>query len=138
MPNPPSPTSYTASPRLYGTIVSYGLEDLTVTGVLVDSYKRTAKYNKVEEIEGQTGIVEGIRMADYRAEVSVSGRITENSSGATAYTVKVGDIFTNFNGDNILIMNVDISASSNGFSTLDISGTAFEGVTGLEPFQGTP
>lgn len=135
MANPPSPTSYTDSPRLYGTIVSYGLEDLTLTGILIDSYKRSAKYNKVEEIEGQTGIVEGVRMSDYRAEVSVSGRITSDLSGATTYNVKVGDILSNFNGDNILIMSVDISASSNGFATLDISGTAFEGVTGLEPYQ---
>lgn len=133
MANPPAPTSYTASPRLYGTIVSYGLEDLEVTGVLIDSYKRSAKYNKVEEIEGQTGIVEGIRMADYRAEVSVSGRILDGQAGN--YQVKVGDIFVNFNGDNILIMTVDISGSSNGFATIDISGTAFEGVSGLEPFQ---
>lgn len=132
MPNPPEPTGYTQSPRLYGTILSYGLDDLTLTGVLVDSYKRSAKYNKVEEIEGQTGIVEGIRMADYRAEVSVSGRIISNSAGTTTYSVQVGDVL-NINGDSILIMSVDLNASSNGFATIDISGTAFEGVDGLAP-----
>lgn len=67
-------------------------------------------------------------MSDYRAEVSVSGRILASSGP----TVKVGDIL-GVNGDNILIMSLDISASSSGFATLDISGTAYEGVTGLEP-----
>jgi hypothetical protein len=129
MPNPPEPTGYTASPRTYGTILSYGLEDISIAGLLVDSYKRSAKYNKVEEIEGQTGIVEGIRMADYRAEVSVSGRVI---SGGTGYVGKVGDILS-INGDSILIMSLDLNASSNGFATIDISGTAFEGVTGLSP-----
>jgi uncharacterized Zn finger protein len=111
-----------------GTILHYGLEDLTITGLLVDSYKRSAKYAKVEEIEGQTGIVEGIRMSDYRADVSVSGRVLT----ATAPNAKVGDILA-INGDNILIMSIDLSASSSGFATIDMSGTSYEGVTGLDP-----
>lgn len=130
MANPPAPTGYHASPQTYGTILSYGLEDITVTGLLLDSYKRSAKYNKVEEIEGQTGIAEGIRMSDFRAEVSVSGRVID---GGSPFASKVGDILQ-INGDKILIMSLDLSASSNGFATIDISGTAFEGVTGLEPF----
>ena len=128
MANPPTPTTFTPSPVTVGTILHYGLEDLTIVGLLVDSYKRSAKYAKVEEIEGQTGIVEGIRMSDYRADVSVSGRALV----ATASTAKVGDILA-INGDNILIMSIDLSASSSGFATIDISGTSYEGVTGLDP-----
>lgn len=128
MANPPAPTTYTASPKTYGTILHYGVEDLEVTGILIDSYKRSAKYNKVDEVVGQNGITEGIRMSDYRAEVSVSGRIIEGGS----FSGKVGDVLT-INGDNILIMSLDLSASGTGFATYDISGTAYEGVTGLEP-----
>jgi hypothetical protein len=128
MANPPTPTTFTPSPVTVGTILHYGLEDLTITGLLVDSYKRSAKYAKVEEIEGQTGIVEGIRMSDYRADVSVSGRVLT----ATAPNAKVGDILA-INGDNILIMSIDLSASSSGFATIDMSGTSYEGVTGLDP-----
>lgn len=128
MANPPAPTSYTASPKTYGTILHYGVEDITVTGILIDSYKRSSKYNKVDEVVGQNGITEGIRMSDYRADVSVSGRIVENGG----FSIKVGDILT-INGDNILIMSLDLSASGTGFATYDISGTAYEGVTGLEP-----
>lgn len=129
MANPPAPTDYYASPKEYGTILSYGLDDITVTGLLLDSYKRSAKYNKVEEIEGQTGITEGIRMSDFRAEVSVSGRVLASGT----FAAKVGDILS-INGDNALIMSIDLSASSNGFATIDISATSFEGVSGLEPF----
>lgn len=126
--NPPTPTGHYPSPKTFGTILSYGVEDLTITGILIDSYRRSAKYAKTEEIEGQGGIVEGIRMSDYRAEVAVSGRVKADTSP----TLKVGDILA-INGDNILIMSLDISASSSGFATLDISGTAYEGVSGLEP-----
>jgi hypothetical protein len=127
--NPPSPTAFYPSEKTYGTILSYGLEDLSITGIIIDSYRRSAKYNKVEEIEGQTGITEGIRMSDFRADVSVSGRIRQDA----APTLKVGDIL-GINGDNILIMSLDISASASGFATLDLSGTAFEGVSGLSPY----
>lgn len=128
MANPPAPTSYQASPRTYGTVLHYGLEDITIGALLIDSYKRSAKYNKVEEVVGQDGITEGIRMSDYRAEVSISGRIIETAN----FTISVGDIL-DINGDKILIMSLDLSASGTGFATYDISGTAYEGVSGLEP-----
>lgn len=127
MPNPPTPSGFTASPKTFGTILSYGLEDITITGLLLDSYRRSGKYANVEEIQGQDGIVEGIRMSDFRADVSVSGRVLEAGYGG-----KAGDVLS-INGDNILIMSVDISASSNGFASIDISGTAYEGVSGLSP-----
>lgn len=128
MANPPAPTTFTASPQTYGTILHYGVEDITVTGILIDSYKRSAKYSKVDEVVGQDGITQGIRMSDYRAEVSVSGRIIEGGT----FAQKVGDILA-INGDNILIMSLDLSASGTGFATYDISGTSYEGVTGLDP-----
>ena len=128
MANPPAPTTFTPSAVTKGTVLHYGVDDLSITGILIDSYKRSAKYNKVEEVVGQDGITEGIRMSDYRADVSVSGRIIENGS----FAIKVGDVLT-INGDNILIMSLDLSASGTGFATYDISGTAFEGITGLEP-----
>lgn len=128
MANPPAPVTYTPSPVTKGTVLHYGVEDLSITGILIDSYKRSAKYNKVEEVVGQDGITEGIRMSDYRADVSVSGRIIENGN----FAIKVGDVLT-INGDNILIMSVDLSASGTGFATYDLAGTAYEGVTGLEP-----
>lgn len=128
MANPPAPTTHTPSPVTVGTILSYGVDDLSIAGILIDSYKRSAKYNKVDEVVGQDGITQGIRMSDYRADVSVSGRILESGG----FDIKVGDILT-INGDKILIMSLDLSASGTGFATYDLSGTAYEGVTGLEP-----
>lgn len=128
MSSPPSPPSYNASPKTYGTILHYGVEEITVTGLLVDSYKRSGKYAKTEEVVGQDGIVQGVRLSDFRAEVSVSGRATT----VGALSVKVGDVLV-INGDSILVMSIDLSASGTGFSTYDISGTAFEGVSGLSP-----
>ena len=129
MANPPAPTTFTPSAVTKGTVLHYGVDDISVTGIIIDSYKRSSKYNKVEEVVGQNGITEGIRMSDYRADVSISGRIIESGS----FAIKVGDVLTGFNGDNILIMSLDLSASGTGFATYDISGTAFEGITGLEP-----
>jgi hypothetical protein len=128
MANPPVPTTFTPSPVTVGTILSYGIDTVTIAGILIDSYKRSAKYAKVEEVVGQDGITEGIRMSDYRADVSVSGRALD----AGGFAQKVGDIL-DINGDSILIMSIDLGASSSGFATFDISGTAYEGVTGLEP-----
>jgi hypothetical protein len=131
MANPPSPAAHTASPVTTGTILSYGVEDLSVTGILVDTYRRSGKYAKTDEVVGQNGIVEGIRMSDFRADVSISGRILA-PSGTPTISFKAGDIL-DINGDKILIMDVNQSSSATGFAQLDISGTAFEGVTGLEP-----
>jgi hypothetical protein len=131
MANPPAPTSFTATtttPVTHGTILHYGLEDLSLTGVLIDSYRRSGKYARTDEVVGQNGITEGFRMSDFRADVSVSGRLLQN----TAYAGKVGDILT-INGDKILIMDISMSAGAAGFAQVDISGQAFEGITGLEP-----
>lgn len=131
MANPPAPTSFTATtttPVTHGTILHYGVEDLSITGILIDSYRRGGKYARTDEVVGQKGITEGVRMSDFRAEVSVSGRMLQNSS----YAGKVGDVLA-INGDNILIMDISMQASASGFAQLDISGTAFEGVSGLEP-----
>jgi hypothetical protein len=128
MANPPAPTTHTPSEVTHGTVLSYGVDDLTVAGIIIDSYKRSSKYNKVDEVVGQNGITEGIRMSDYRADISVSGRILE----AGGFTLKVGDLL-DINGDKGLIMSLDLSASGTGFATYDISATAFEGVTGFEP-----
>lgn len=131
MANPPAPTSFTATttaPVTHGTILHYGLEDISITGLLIDSYRRGGQYSKTDEIVGQNGITEGYRMSDFRADVSVSGRMLQN----TAYAGKVGDILA-INGDNILIMSLSMSAGATGFAQIDISGQAFEGISGLEP-----
>jgi hypothetical protein len=131
MANPPPPTGHTdttTTPLTKGTVVHYGLEDLTIAGIIIDSYKRSGKYNKVDEIVNQKGITEGIRMSDYRAEISVSGRMLASDG----FIIEVGDVLT-INSDNILVHSVDMSASATGFTTVDVSGTSYEGVTGLEP-----
>ena len=132
MANPPPPVAHTStkpdSPITFGTILHYGVNDITVTGLLVDSYKRSAKYAKVDEIVGQAGIVTGVRMSDFRAEVRVTGRILN----ADTFVLKPSDILT-INGDNILITTTDLNASATGFSTIDVGGTSYEGVSGLEP-----
>jgi hypothetical protein len=132
MANPPSPTGFTPTtpdaPLQFGTLVHYGLNDLTVVGILIDSYKRDAKYAKMDEVVGENGIVEGIRMSDYRVELSVSGRLLD----ADTFVLEVGDTLT-INGDSGLITAISMSASGTGFTTADITATAYEGVAGFAP-----
>lgn len=140
MANPPLlPNGFTATspndPVTYGVIIHYGLNDITVTGLIVDSYKRDAKYAKTEEIVGKNGLVEGVRMSDYRVDISVSGRVVEaaGGSGYTAgFTHKVGDVLS-INGDSAVITAISVSASGNGFTTLDMSATSYEGISALAP-----
>lgn len=129
MANPPAPNpSPTTSPVTHGTILSYGLEDLSITGIIIDSYKRDANFASVEEITDQMGIVTGVRMSDYRVQISVSGRILATGTP----TFKVGDILQ-VNGDNGVITDIGIGGEAKGFAKYDIKATSYEGVSGLEP-----
>jgi hypothetical protein len=112
-------------PVTHGTILKYGLADLSIAGILIDSYSRSVKYAAMDEIVGQAGRVEGIRMSDVRAEISVSGRVI---STATA-VLSAGSILA-INGDNALITEVSMSAGSKDFVKVDIKATSYEGVTG--------
>ena len=57
MANPPAPIDPPSSSVVtHGTILSYGLDDITVTGVLIDSYKRDAKFANVDEITPGRGL----------------------------------------------------------------------------------
>lgn len=127
MANPPLPVDppVTNAPVTHGTILSYGLEDITVTGILIDSYKRDASFANVDEIPDSMGIVVGLRMSDYRVSIAVSGRVL----AATAPTVKVGDLFS-CNGDTGVITQISMSGEAKGFAKLDISVTAYQSVTG--------
>ena len=132
MANPPLPTGYTTTvpdvPLTFGTILHYGLADLSVTGVLLDSYKRDAKYAKMDEIVGENGVVEGIRMSDYRVDISASGRLLN----ADTFVLEVGDTLV-VNGDSGLITALSMSASGTGFTTIDITATAYEGIAAFAP-----
>lgn len=132
MANPPLPLDPTASPITYGTIIHFGLPDLEVTGILIDSYKRDQQYADTQEVQNQAGITVGIRMTDFRANVSVDGRVIENNSGGVDYTVKVGDVLE-INGDKIVINSVSYSGQAKGFHSLSISGTAYSGIAALAP-----
>ena len=127
--NPPVPLDPSNSPITHGVIVHYGLDNLAVTGILIDSYRRDTQYAATEEISDQSGKTVGIRQNDFRANVSIEGRVTYPSS----YTVRAGDSLP-INGDTILINSVSYNGQAKGFHSLSISGTAYEGVTGLKPF----
>lgn len=118
----------TGGPKTYGTILKYGLDGLTITGLLVDSYSRSVKHANMEEIVDQNGIVTGIRMSDGRAEISVSGRV--KSSATTV--VKAGATLS-INGETALITEVSMSAGSKEFTKVDIKAACYEGVTGITP-----
>ena len=127
MANPPEPISPpTANVVTHGTILSYGLDDITVTGVLIDSYKRDAKFANVDEITDQVGIVTGLRMSDYRVDISVSGRVLQTASPS----VRVGATFS-CNGDTGVITDVGVSGEAKGFAKIDIKAVAYSGVSGL-------
>lgn len=128
MANPPLPVDppVTSAPVTHGTILSYGLDDISVTGILIDSYKRDASFANVDEIPDQMGIVVGLRMSDYRVTIAVSGRVL----AATAPTIKVGDLFS-CNGDTGVITQISMSGEAKGFAKLDISVTAYQSVQGM-------
>jgi len=134
MANPPLPLTPSASPITYGVVVHYGLDDLAVTGIIIDSYKRDQQYADTQEVQNQAGVTVGVRMTDFRANVSVDGRvIEENAAGvAQAFTVKVGDILE-INGDKIVINSVSYSGAAKGFHSLSISGTSYSGILVLAP-----
>jgi len=126
MANPPTPVDTPSEVVTHGTILSYGLEDITtVTGIIVDSYKRDASFANVDEITNNMGVVTGLRMSDYRVNISVSGRVLASGSPS----VKVGDILA-VNGDSGVITQVSLSGEAKGFAKLDISATAYSGVAG--------
>lgn len=129
MPNPPSPLSQTASPITYGTILQYGLGDLQVAGIIIDSYRRDGSYADTQEVTNQMGLTVGVRMQDFRANVSLDGRVLQD----TPFTVKAGATLE-VNGDTIVITQVSYSGQARGFHSLSISGTAYEGVAGLEAY----
>jgi hypothetical protein len=124
--NPPKIEGILASVVTHGTILKYGIDDIQVAGLLVDSYSRSVKYAVSDEIVGQDGIVEGLRMSDARAEISVSGRIKSTATGI----VKVGSTLS-INGDVGVITDISISAGSKDFVKVDIKATAYENVAGL-------
>lgn len=140
MANPPLlPNGFTVTspndPITYGVIVHYGLNDIAVTGLILDSYKRDVKYAKVDEIVGKNGLVEGVRMSDYRVDISCSGRVVEDAGGTSytaGFTAKVGDVLV-INSDKAVITSISVSASGAGFTSLDISATSYEGITALAP-----
>lgn len=124
--NPPKIEGISASVVTHGTILKYGVDDIQIAGVLVDSYSRSVKYAVSDEIIGQDGIVEGLRMSDARVEISISGRIKSTATGFT----KVGSILS-VNGDAGVITDISLSAGSKDFVKVDIKATAYENVSGL-------
>lgn len=131
--NPPIPLAPNSAPVTYGTILHYGLENLAVTGIIIDSYRRDTQFANTDEVTNQQGVTVGIRMSDFRANVSIDGRVLVGTSGAPSYDVKAGDALT-INGDTILINSVSYSGQAKGFHSLSISGTAYSGVAGLKPY----
>ena len=119
-----------AGAKEYGTILKYGLDGLTLTGILIDSYSRSVKHANMEEIVDQNGIVTGIRMSDGRAEISVSGRVKTSASTL----VKAGATLS-INGETALITEVSLSAGSKEFTKVDIKAACYEGVTGITPLS---
>ena len=130
--NPPTPLSQTASavtPITFGTIMHFGLNSLEgiVAGMIIDSYKRDGQYADTQEVTNSSGVVVGVRMQDFRANVSVEGRVLQD----TPFTVKVGDTLT-INGDTIVIEQCSYSGQAKGFHTLNVGGKAYESVVGLK------
>jgi len=129
---PPVPQTPTASPVTFGTILHFGLAGIDVIGIIVDSYKRDAQYGQTQEVTDQVGIVIGLRMSDFRANVSVDGRVLQTGNLAFMPNIKAGDILT-INVDKIVITSVSYSGQANGFHNLSLSGTAYSGITALAP-----
>jgi hypothetical protein len=132
MANPPTPLTPNASPVTHGTIIHFGLKDLAVTGIMIDSYKRDEQFADTQEVTNQAGVVVGVRMTDFRANVSIEGRVIDDGTGGITYTVKAGDVLE-VNGDHIVINQCSYSGQAKGFHSLSISGVAYSGIANLLP-----
>jgi hypothetical protein len=136
--NPPLPLAPNSSPVTYGTILHYGLKNLAVTGILIDSYRRDQSFADTQEITNQAGITVGIRMTDFRVNVSVDGRVlVDPTDGSILYEVKVGDVLEvgpTGGKDKIVINNVSYNGQAKGFHSISISGTSYAGISELAPF----
>lgn len=132
---PPAPQSPNTAPVTFGTILHYGLPDLEVTGIIIDSYSRDPQFANTQEVTDQVGTVVGIRMADFRVNVSISGRVLASNS-TNMPNIKNGDVLT-INSDKIVIMSASYSGSANGFHQFSISGTAYSGILALSPAGST-
>jgi hypothetical protein len=132
---PPVPQTPNAVPVTFGTILHFGLPDIEVTGIIVDSYKRDAQYAQTQEVTDQMGTVIGLRMSDFRAQVSVDGRVLASNT-ANMPPIKAGDILT-INVDKIAINSVSYSGQANGFHNFSLSGTAYSGIDDLAPAGST-
>jgi hypothetical protein len=130
---PPTPQTPTAAPVTFGTILHFGLPDIDVTGIIVDSYRRDAQYANTQEVTDQLGVVIGLRMSDFRANVSIDGRVLV---AASMPPIKAGDVLT-INVDKIVIQSVGYNGSANGFHSFSISGTAYSGISALAPAGST-
>ena len=128
---PPAPQSPNTAPVTFGTILHFGLPNITVTGIIVDSYKRDSQFAQTQEVTDQMGVVIGLRMADFRANVSVDGRVLASNS-ANMPAIKNGDVLT-INVDKIVITSVSYNGQANGFHSFSISGTAYSGIAALAP-----
>lgn len=130
---PPTPQTPNTAPVTFGTILHFGLPDIDVTGIIVDSYRRDAQYANTQEVTDQLGVVIGLRMSDFRANVSVDGRVLV---GASMPPIKAGDVLT-INVDKIVIQSVGYNGSANGFHSFSLSGTAYSGISALAPAGST-
>ena len=132
---PPAPQSPNTAPVTFGTILHFGLPDIEVTGIIVDSYRRDAQFAQTQEVTDQMGTVIGLRMSDFRANVSVDGRVLASNT-ANMPDIKSGDVLT-INVDKIVITSAGYNGTANGFHTFSISGTAYSGITALAPAGST-
>jgi hypothetical protein len=106
-----------------------------VTGIIIDSYRRDPQFANTQEVTDQVGTVIGLRMADFRVNVSIDGRVLASNT-ANMPNIKNGDVLT-INGDKIVIQSAGYSGSANGFHSFSISGTAYSGITALAPAGAT-
>ena len=132
---PPTPQTPNAAPVTFGTILHFGLPDIEVTGIIVDSYKRGGQFAQAQEVTDQMGVVIGLRMADFRAQVSVDGRVLASNT-ANMPNILNGDILT-INEDKIVVKSADYQGSANGFHQFSISGEAYSGIAALAPSGAT-
>lgn len=132
---PPAPQSPNAVPVTFGTILHFGLPDIEVTGIIVDSYRRDASYANTQEVTDQMGTVVGLRMADFRANVSVDGRVLASNT-SNMPNIKAGDVLT-INVDKIVIQSVGYNGTANGFHSFSLGGSAYSGISELAPAGAT-
>lgn len=114
------------SPAEHGTLIYYGTEDFS--GLYVQSASFSSKYANNDEAQDEDGITRSFRQSDGRVDVSFEGFLLNGESAPQVGTMATYASHTTGSLSNIIITDVTERTANKGWTTVSITGIAFEGI----------